>query len=66
MPITLMQKLWQNTGYLQLSGLNNWFYVVINFCSTLEYLQSKISRMTAPFAPTWGCVSQQQLVAVWF
>jgi len=28
-PIVLTQKLWQNTSYLQLSGLNNWFYVVI-------------------------------------
>jgi len=25
-PIALTQKLWQNTSYLQLSGLNNWFY----------------------------------------
>ena len=39
-PIALTQKLWQNTSYLQLSGLNNWFYVVItifaqhlNICS---------------------------------
>jgi len=39
-PIALTQKLWQNTTYLQLSGLNNWFYVVItifaqhlNICS---------------------------------
>jgi len=39
-PIALTQKLWQNTSYLQLSGLNNWFYVVItifalhlNMCS---------------------------------
>jgi len=22
-----MQKLWQNTGYLQLGGFSNWFYV---------------------------------------
>jgi len=28
-PIALTQKLWQNTSPLQLSGLNNWFYVVI-------------------------------------
>jgi len=34
-PIDLTQKLWQNTSYLQLSGLNNWFYVVITiFLST--------------------------------
>jgi len=39
-PIALTQKLWQNTSYLQLSGLNNWFYAVItifaqhlNICS---------------------------------
>jgi len=39
-PIALTQKLWQNTSYLQLSGLNNWFYVVtaifaqrLNICS---------------------------------
>jgi len=39
-PIALTQKLWQNTRYLQLSGLNNWFYMVItifaqhlNMCS---------------------------------
>jgi len=24
-PIVLTQKLWQNTYYLQLGGLNNWF-----------------------------------------
>ena len=28
-PIALTQKLWQNSSYLQLSGLNNWFYMVI-------------------------------------
>jgi len=39
-PIALTQKLWRNTSYLQLSGLNKWFYVVItifaqhlNICS---------------------------------
>ena len=39
-PIVLTQKRWQNASYLQLSGLNNWFYVVItifaqhlNICS---------------------------------
>jgi len=39
-PIALMQKLWQNASYLQLSGLNNWFYIVVkifdqhlNICS---------------------------------
>jgi len=39
-PIAITQKLWQNTSYLQLSGLNNWFYVVttifaqhLNICS---------------------------------
>jgi len=44
-PTTLTQKLWQNTGYLQLSALN----ILVsrghnNFCSTLEYLQSKIGE----------------------
>jgi len=29
--IALTQKLWQNSSYLQLSGLNNWFYVIITF-----------------------------------
>jgi len=34
-PIDLTQKLWQNTSYLHLSGLNYWFYVVITiFLST--------------------------------
>ena len=40
-PVALTQKLWQNTSYLQLGGLINWFYVVItifaqrlNICST--------------------------------
>jgi len=28
-----------------------------NFCSTFEYLQSKIGGMTVPFAPTWLHVS---------
>jgi len=28
-PVALTQKLWQNTSYLQRSGLNNWFYMVI-------------------------------------
>ena len=39
-PIALTQTLWQNTSYLQLSGFNHWFYVVIiifdqhlNICS---------------------------------
>jgi len=32
----------------------------------IEYLQSKIGGITAPFAPTWLRVSQQLLVAVWF
>jgi len=39
-PIALTQKLWQNTSYLPLSRLKNWFYVVItifaqqfNICS---------------------------------
>jgi len=33
MPITLTQKVWQITSYLQLGGLINWFYVVITFFS---------------------------------
>jgi len=37
-----------------------------NFCSTLDYLQSKIGGMTALFAPTWLRVRQQLLMAVWF
>ena len=32
-PIALTQKLWQNTSYLQIGGLINWFYVVIKFFS---------------------------------
>jgi len=64
-PIALTQKLWQKTSYLQLSALNNWFYVVItNFAQ--HYLQSKIEGMTGPFAPTWLHVSQQLLMAMWF
>jgi len=40
MPIALTQKLWQNTSYLQLGRLNNWFFAVmtipaqhLNICS---------------------------------
>jgi len=39
-PIALTQRLLQNTSYLQLGGLNNWFYAAItifaqhlNICS---------------------------------
>jgi len=52
-----MQKLWQNTCYLQLGGLNNCFFY--NFCSAFEYLQSKIGGMAALFAPTWLRAWQQ-------
>jgi len=68
-PIALTQELWQNTSYLQVSGLNNWFYVVITiFAQHLSIcrIQSKIDGMTAPFGPTWRRVRQQLLMAVWF
>jgi len=43
MRIALTQKLWQNTSYLQLSGLNNWFYVVITiFAQHLNMFTSKL------------------------
>jgi len=42
-PIALTQKLWQNTSYLQLSGLNNWFYVVITiFAQHVNIYSSKL------------------------
>ena len=66
-PIALTQKLWQNTTYPQLDGLNNWFNAfTIIVGSTIKYLQSKIRGMTAPFAPTRLRVMQQWLIAVWF
>jgi len=37
-----------------------------NFCSTLEYVQSKIGGMTAPFTLAWRGVWQQLVMAVWF
>jgi len=42
-PRTLTQKLWQNASYLQLSGLINWFYVVITiFAQQLNICSPKL------------------------
>jgi len=42
-PIALTQKLWQITSYLQLSGLNNRFYVVITiFAQHLNVCSPKL------------------------
>ena len=65
-PIALTQKLLQNTYYLQLSGWNNWFDVVITIFAQHEHLQSKIGEMTLSFAPTWRRVRQQLLMGLWF
>jgi len=51
-PIALKQKRWENTSYLQLGEMNNWFcstfaqYLNVegNLCSTFEFLQSKIGE----------------------
>jgi len=44
-PIALTQKLWQNTTYLQLSGLNNWFYaVIIIFAQHLSICSPKLGE----------------------
>jgi len=41
----LTQKLWQNTSYLQLSALNNWFYVVITiFAQHLNICSPKLGE----------------------
>jgi len=42
-PTALAQKLWQKTSYLELSGLNNWFYVVIKiFAEHLDICSPKL------------------------
>ena len=71
----LKQKLWQNTRYLQLCGMNDWLYFDFlaklalrgneNICSTVQYLQAKIYNATT-FVPTWLHAWQQWLMAVWF
>ena len=44
-PTDLTQKLWQNTSYPQLSGLNNWFYVVIKiFAQHLNMCSPKLGE----------------------
>jgi len=59
MPIALTQKLWQNTSYLQLGGLINWFYVVITiFAQHLNICSPKLGNDGA-FAPAWLHVRQQ-------
>jgi len=41
----LTQKLWQNTTYLQLVGLNNWFYAVITiFAQHLNICSPKLGE----------------------
>ena len=51
--------------YLQLGGLNNWFYVVItSFAQHLNAVQNW--GMTAPFTPRWLSVRPRWLMAVWF
>jgi len=64
-PIALTQKLWRNTSYLQLSGLNNRFYVVItifaqhvNICSPKLGYDGAICPHLATRQPTvtGGCV----------
>ena len=42
-PIVLTQKLWQITSYLQLTALNNWFFVVItSFAQHLNICSPKL------------------------
>jgi len=49
-PIALTQKLWQNTSYLQLGGLNNWFYVVVTiFAQHLNICSPKLREWRRPF-----------------
>jgi len=44
-PIALKQKLWQNSCYLQLGGLINWFYVVITiFAQRLSICSTKLGE----------------------
>jgi len=44
-PIALTQKLCRNTSYLQLSGLNNWFHVVITiFAQHLNICSPKLGE----------------------
>jgi len=51
-PIALTQKLWQNTSYLQLSGLNNWFYVVITiFAQHLNICSPKLVELQRLLLP---------------
>ena len=48
-PIAITQKLWQNTSYLQLSGLNNWFYVIIT-------IFAQHSNICGPKLVEWRCL----------
>ena len=74
-PIALKQKRWENTSYLQLGEMNNWFcstfaqYLNVegNLCSTFEFLQSKIGEWRRlSLAHTWLRTWQQWLMAMWF
>jgi len=57
-PKALTQKLWQNTGYLQLSGLNNWFYVVVTiFAQHLHMCSPKLVEFYPHLAMRQATVS---------
>jgi len=56
-----MQKVWQNTSYLQLGGMNNWFYAIMtifaqwfNICSAKFWGRRRLSHHLATV--TDGCV----------
>jgi len=50
----LKQKLWQNTNYLQLGGINNWFYAIMTiFVQRFSICSSKFGETPSPSAPTW-------------
>jgi len=51
-PTALAQKLWQKTSYLELSGLNNWFYVVIKiFAEHLDICSPKLVEWRSLLPP---------------
>jgi len=56
-PITLTRKLWQNSCYLQLGRLNNWFYAAITiFAQQFSIYCPKLGEWRS-FSPPLGYVS---------
>ena len=66
-PIASTQKLWQNTSYLQLSGLNNWFYVFTTlFAQHLNICSPKLVEWLRLLPPPGDASGNSLMMAVWF